>query len=108
MNIRNILSKIRDLLRQGNDLECSELLQNAIQGDELVLKAFLNSNDLWGGAGSIADQALIDDKDLRKELEALLIDLGKLQEKNGIINPRTRSWVNAFVLWKEKHEQSAE
>lgn len=102
MNIRNILTKIKGLMHAGNDQEYFEMIQKVLQGNDEELWAFLTSNDLWGGAGSIADQALIDDKGLRKELEKLLIDLAAQQEKIGRLNSRTKSWADAFIAWSKK------
>ena len=102
MYIRNILTKIKGLMHAGNDQVYFEMIQKVLQGDDEELWKFLTSNDLWGGAGSIADQALIDDKGLRKELERLLIDLAEQQTKEGRLNQRTKSWVDAFIAWSKK------
>lgn len=102
MHIKDVLVKIKELMHTGNDQVYFEMIQKVLQGDDKELWVFLTSNDLWGGAGSIADQALIDDKGLRKELEMLLIDLAVQQEKIGRLNPRTKSWADAFIAWSKK------
>jgi hypothetical protein len=70
---------------------------------ETELDAFLTSNELWGGAGSIADQAGGAGRTpLRREIEALLIELGNEQVRIGKVNPRTAGWVKAFTEWRER------
>ncbi len=74
----------------------------ALSSMESELEAFLTSNELWGGAGSIADQAGGADRtDARREIEALLIELGTEQIRLGKVNPRTAMWVQAFTEWRE-------
>ena len=63
---------------------------------------FLVSNELWGGAGSIADQAICGTTEDRLFLESLLIDLGDIQIIAGKVNQRTEMWVTAFKEWKNK------
>jgi hypothetical protein len=70
-----------------------------MSGQERV--QFLVSNELWGGAGSIADQAGIDaGRSMRREVESALIDLGEEQIRRGVVNPRTATWVEAFKQWR--------
>jgi hypothetical protein len=66
-----------------------------------TLEEFLRSNDLWGGAGSIADQPLAGRSAQWKELEGLLIQLGKIQLSHGIANIRTKSGVETFEKWHQ-------
>jgi hypothetical protein len=56
--------------------------------------AFLSSNELWGGAGSIADQAGLDHgRAGRRLIEAVLIQLGETQLARGIANdPAPVAW----------------
>jgi hypothetical protein len=63
----------------------------------------LTSNALWGGAGSIADQAGSTDRRTpqRREIESALIDLGSEQLRVGVINQRTAMWVDAFRQWSQ-------
>ncbi|MEX0360297.1 MAG: hypothetical protein AB3N10_04835 [Allomuricauda sp.] len=65
------------------------------------LESFLKSNSLWGGAGSIADQAgLQSGKENRRKLESMLIELGEFQIAEGIVNERTQVWTEVFKYWK--------
>jgi hypothetical protein len=61
---------------------------------------YLVSNELWGGAGSVADQAVLAIPDARRQLEALLIRLGREQMSLGRVNVRTEMWVSAFEKWQ--------
>ena len=51
---------------------------DALSASAQTVEAFLRSNELWGGAGSIADQPFDGRSIQRKELERLLIRLGRL------------------------------
>ena len=69
------------------------------------LEEFLTSNELWGGAGSIADQAGLPKgrrTDKTREIEEALIRLGKEQVRLGLVNPRTASWIATFAEWRRK------
>ncbi|MDB5335273.1 MAG: hypothetical protein JWN70_892 [Planctomycetaceae bacterium] len=66
------------------------------------LNDFLVSNDLWGGAGSIADEACVSGpRSTRRKIEGALIELGNAQIQSGLVNVRTESWVQAFEQWAE-------
>lgn len=93
---RAILTEIAALLEAGHEDWMAAMIRDALAGGESVLEKFLVSNDLWGGAGSVADQALIDDKERRKELEGAQIRLGRLQMASGKTNERTEMWVTVF------------
>jgi hypothetical protein len=77
----------------------SNRLAIALLGDETKMWDYLVSNDLWGGAGSVADQAVLGFPEARKELEVLLIRLGREQMRLGRVNVRTEMWVSAFEKW---------
>ena len=61
---------------------------------------YLVSNELWGGAGSVADQAVLEFPDARAQLERLMIRLGREQMSLGRVNVRTEMWVTAFEKWQ--------
>ncbi len=100
--LRNILFRLSALLKQGGETDNAERIEVILEGGENELWQFLVSNELWGGAGSIADQALIENKALRKKLQELLIELGEEQEKLKRVNVRTGMWVSAFKQWKQQ------
>lgn len=91
-----ILSEIAALLEAGGEDWAPAELRDALSGSGEKLRAFLASNELWGGAGSIADQGCISDPARRNTLEGLLIRLGRLQIEAGHTNVRTTMWVTAF------------
>lgn len=66
--VRDILQEISELLEKHN--ASSRALTIAVLGDENKLWEFLLSNDLWGGAGSVADQALLELPEERRLLNA--------------------------------------
>ena len=67
--IRNKLNELVVLLRNGNEPYYAAQIEDALSGTEEDLKAYLVSNELWGGAGSIADQALIENRESRQNIE---------------------------------------
>lgn len=67
-------------------------------GSAESLEEYLVSNDLWGGAGSIADQAGIGTSK-RSAIDAALVALGRQQILQGHVNARTRFWVEALSRW---------
>lgn len=94
--IKGILENIFKILKEGNEDYSAELIYNALNGQQDKLWEFLVSNELWGGAGSIADQALLDKKELRKKLNEFLVELGNMQINVNKINDRTKMWVTAL------------
>jgi hypothetical protein len=97
--LRTILSEIGALLESGGEQAPALLVREALSGSDEKLNEFLVSNELWGGMGSIADQAFVFDKPRLKQLENLMIKLGRLQIEAGKTNVRTQSWVSAFEHW---------
>lgn len=85
------------LRRSGAEREAN-LVGAALSGSADELAAFLVSNELWGGSGSIADQAGVDrGQEARREIETALIALGQQQMSAGRVNERTSMWTSAFV-----------
>ena len=96
--VRATAQEIARLLDRHN---CpSGSLTTALLGDDEALWNFLVSNELWGGAGSVADQAVLASPEGRRDLEALLIRLGREQIAAGRSNTRTAMWVTAFEQWR--------
>jgi len=97
-----ILSEIARLLEQGGENRSAQMIRQALNHDtQEIIERFLISNELWGGAGSIADESLISNPILRGSLQSLLLDLGELQLSSGKTNPRTEMWVRAFAQWRQ-------
>jgi hypothetical protein len=95
--MREHLTYLADVLARAGEKAFAEQVRAALAGDDIATKAFLVSNDLWGGAGSIADQAGIDvSRKDRRRIEEALIKLGIAQMNAGVANPKTAGWVSAF------------
>jgi hypothetical protein len=99
--LRAILTEIASLLETGHEDSFAMIVRNALSGSAKTIEDFLRSNELWGGAGSIADQPFTGNSTQRKELEQLLIRLGRVQIDAGNTNIRTESWVVAFEKWQK-------
>ena len=101
---REILLKVKALLDECCDWSRSDDIAKALDGNEDELWEFLCSNELWGGAGSIADEGGISNPEIRVEIQQLLIELGKLQIKADRVNVRTESWIEAFEIWQNEEQ----
>lgn len=90
------------LRRIGDDTFISDI-EDAFAGSDEACLSFLTSNELWGGAGSIADQAgsAGTRNEARILIEEILIRLGEKQLQAGIVNSRTSMWVEAFKSWRQ-------
>ena len=89
------LQKLADLL-EANNYRMQSLSDALRSEDDSNKWHFLTSNSLWGGAGSVADQALLDIPDARDELENILIRIGREQKALGKVNERTDMWLSFF------------
>ncbi len=97
-DLKATLNAIAALLEDGQDFKAT-FIREALVGSDQDLDRFLISNELWGGAGSIADEALADNAGRRSALELLLTQLGRDQIAQGRINERTPTWVSAVEQW---------
>lgn len=97
------LALLAEELRRCDELRIAERLEAAATGSNDRRLEFLKSNELWGGAGSIADQAgvRVERGINRKRIEYVLRDLGLEQIRQGFVNLRTSTWVEAFQKWIE-------
>jgi len=99
--MRARLEILAEALRR-HDPDMAYLVEEALQGSDNDVDAFLVSNELWGGGGSIADQAGTDcPKEARRQVETALITLGEAQMASAHVNPRTAGWVQAFKQWQK-------
>jgi hypothetical protein len=100
---RDCLERLKTLLVRADEDYLASLVAHALDGSDEEFEEFLVSNALWGGAGSVADQAGVSrDGDvhiLKKEIESTLIELERTQIEAGRTNARTRIWVDAFEHW---------
>jgi hypothetical protein len=95
------LSEITDLLESGGDNHNAAMIRSALAKSDQEIDEFLISNELWGGMGSLADQAFRSDKARHGIFETLLIELGRLQIEVGKTNIRTEGWVSIFENWQK-------
>jgi hypothetical protein len=102
--LRELLARLADALGQCGDDDYVAVVTNALASPDESVVAFLTSNELWGGSGSIADQAglALGRRDGRRRIEQALIALGKEQIRAGHVNIRTASWVDTFKDWEER------
>jgi len=69
----------------------------------------LNSNEIWGGMGSLADQFLVTNpgmpedvyKGEQREFRELMIRIGRAMQEKSVGNARVAGWVDAFNHWNE-------
>jgi hypothetical protein len=101
--VRLLLKQLRDMLEAGGEHHFVEDIDAALAGDNAVLRSFLTSNELWGGAGSIADQGLGRGRDTRRPLEQLLAELGREQIALGCTNQRAETWTSVFEQWQAQN-----
>jgi hypothetical protein len=94
--IRRWLLDLADTLDSGDEESQAVIVRKALRGPQDKFEEFLVSNTLWGGSGSIADQACIADQVRRTRVEDLLVSVGIWQIEAGRINPRTKMWIGAF------------
>ena len=93
-------AELKDLisaLEAAGEVDHSGAIQAAL-ASERDIQTIVLSNDIWGGAGSIADQAgfASSSKGARSAIEKALIALGRRQIEEGVVNQRTELWVSAF------------
>src|SRR5580700_2392895 len=99
---RNALSELAGILERNGEVQIASRVMVVANGTDVDLKSFLVSNDLWGGPGSIADQGCLrsgERNSARRDLERVLVRIGRWQIQRGCVNPRTGMWVKAFEKW---------
>jgi hypothetical protein len=97
--VRALLQQLREMLEKNGEQHFVREIDVALAGDDTALWTFLTSNELWGGAGSIADQGCGRSRNTRRPLEELLVELGREQLALERINPRTQTWTSVFEKW---------
>lgn len=101
-SVRAALQGVSAALDDCGQPQLAEDVLRAAGSPDEQLVAFITSNELWGGAGSIADQAgmkAATRTESQRDLEAALIHLGQVQVQMGQLNPRTVGWVGVFERW---------
>jgi hypothetical protein len=98
---RRLLECLAAELRRGDEPRAARSVEDAAAGSSEQRITFLQSNELWGGPGSIADQAglRLERGESRRRIERALRDLGLEQLRLGVVNARTAIWVKTFSRW---------
>jgi hypothetical protein len=100
--LREKLERLQAMLAKHGEPAWADRVGSVLSGPDDQLRAFLESNSLWGGSGSLADMAGVgQERVVRCEIEAALIDLGEAQRRAELVNLRTASWVEAFRKWRD-------
>ncbi len=98
--VRKCLQNLGKVLSECGETQYAAMVCDIVRKDDGTLHTFLMSNELWGGPGSIADQAGAGtSRESRRKIEWALTMLGNEQLQCGVVNPRTSSWVKAFEEW---------
>jgi hypothetical protein len=102
--MRDHLQRLSQALEECGEVTCAARIKDLLSGPEHELATILTSNELWGGAGSIADQSGLTKRgqrtDRRRTVERALIQLGNEQIRSGNVNQRTARWVSVFTKWE--------
>tara|TARA_R110001599_G_scaffold353817_1_gene598878 strand:+ start:115 stop:441 length:327 start_codon:yes stop_codon:yes gene_type:complete len=98
--LRREVKALKGVLDEYGETAAAEMARIALSGSDKAFLAFVVSNELWGGAGSIADQAGINrSREARRSIEVAISALGLEQIRQGIVNVRTEMWIDAFSQW---------
>jgi len=110
-DIKSTLQRLHEILlsHQSDDAQWLEKLLIYCDTDEARLFECLNSKRMWGGAGSIANEALADNCGMDEwlwraeiqEYRSLMIALGEYLMSRGNAYPDIASWLLAFNNWNQ-------
>jgi hypothetical protein len=111
MTVLTTLQRLHALL-PANSGENAVWLADVIEccaRDEARCYRALNSKRMWGGAGSVANEALADNPGMDewtwqariREFRELMIELGTHLQARGDAYPDISSWVLAFSNWNQ-------
>jgi len=113
-DLKNLLKRIHEILKNHQSIETSwvETLIELCDSDESTLYAELNSKHMWGGAGSLANEALADNNGIEewiwqaeiREYRELMIALGEYLMSRGNPYPDISSWLLAFNNWNQSEQ----
>jgi hypothetical protein len=111
MNTQDILQRLHRILQNhpGNSAEWLAAVLARCADDDAALYRELNSKRMWGGAGSIANEALADNPGMEdwlwqceiREFRELMIELGNHLKARGQAYPDIASWLLAFSNWNQ-------
>ena len=111
IDIQSILQRIHEILRNhpGESAAWIASVINLCESDETGFYQALNSKRMWGGAGSVANEALADNpgidesvwQDEIRRFRELMIELGTHLRERGNAYPDISSWMLAFSNWNQ-------
>lgn len=111
MDVIACLRRIHDVLENhpGNSATWIASVIDLYAEDETRFYQALNSKHMWGGAGSVANQALADNPGIDEQLwlreirgfRELMIELGTHLQERGEAYPDISSWLLAFNNWNQ-------
>ncbi len=107
--LKTTLNRMHEILKQHQSIETGwiESLIELCENDEAALYKELNSKHMWGGAGSVANEALADNMGREEwiwqseiqDYRELMIALGEHLMSRGNAYPDISSWLLAFNNW---------
>ncbi|MGB5279303.1 MAG: hypothetical protein WBO16_10500 [Gammaproteobacteria bacterium] len=111
IDISKNLQQLHEILKNHQSIETAwlESLIELCDGDEMALYSELNSKRMWGGAGSIANEALADNYGIEEwiwnaeiqQFRELMIELGQHLMDRGNAYPDIATWLLAFSNWNQ-------
>jgi hypothetical protein len=113
MTICDTLQRLHNILQNhsGDSAEWLAFVIALCGHDDQACYRELNSKRMWGGAGSIANEALADNPGKEAWLwqaditafRELMIELGQHLKARGNANPDISSWLLAFSNWNQSN-----
>ncbi|TNF35306.1 MAG: hypothetical protein EP315_06095 [Gammaproteobacteria bacterium] len=110
-DIETCLQRIQAILQNhpGDSAEVIAGIMVLYGNDKEAAYRELNSKRMWGGAGSIANQALSDNPGMDdwswqmeiREFRERMIELGQHLQSRGQAYPDISSWLLAFSNWNQ-------
>jgi len=111
VDVQSTLQRIHEIL-ENHPGESAAWIASVIDrhgNDETRFYQALNSKHMWGGAGSIANQALADNPGIDERIwlqeirgfRELMIELGTHLQERGNAYPDISSWLLAFSNWNQ-------
>lgn len=118
IDVKNNLLQLHEILKNHQSIETA-WVESLIElcgvrgggngGEEQALYRELNSKHMWGGAGSLANEALADNPGIEEwiwnaeiqQFRELMIELGEHLMQRGNAYPDISSWLLAFNNWNQ-------
>ena len=110
MDLDYTLTRLCEILAHHGSSQTDWLRARLIELENpTALYKALNSQSMWGGAGSIANEALADNPGLDptlwdmeiREFRSLMIDLAEHLKARGTHYPDIDFWLSAFTSWQQ-------